>query len=166
MIMVHSLKTKMLKDSLLIGKLVRGFFFLLPLLVFLSCAEKVIEPPENLISKDKMIDLLYDLELLNAAKSNKHEALEKHAVETMPYLFDKYGIDSVQFVESDLYYASIPLEYEAIYKTIQERLEEKIKVLDEARKQKNESIRNKSKNIKDSLKNKIKPTKEPVLSKT
>ena len=41
----------------------------------------------------------------------------------MTYVFSKYEIDSAQFVQSDLYYAAIPLEYEAIYEAVKERLE-------------------------------------------
>lgn len=89
-----------------------------------SCSEKVIEPPENLIPKNKMIDILYDLAIINAAKSTNVKVLEEHGLDPMNYIYEKYAIDSLQFVRSDNYYASLPLEYEAIYTTLESRLKE------------------------------------------
>lgn len=155
------------KDSLLIGKVKNIGCYLLAAVLLVSCAEKVIEPPEYLIPKEKMTDILYDLAILNAAGSTNPEALKNNDIEIMPYLFEKYGIDSVQFSESDLYYASVPLEYEGIYKTVQARLEDKITVLDEERKEKTEKARQRSQQVRDSLKKisgESKKTATPVLS--
>ena len=87
-----------------------------------SCGEEVIEKPVNLISKDKMIDILYDLAIINAAKSSGPKVMENMNFEPMEYIYNKYKIDSVQFVTSDLYYASLPLEYEDIYKKLENRI--------------------------------------------
>ena len=87
-----------------------------------SCGEEVIEKPVNLISKDKMIDILYDLAIINAAKSSGPKVMENMNFEPMEYIYNKYQIDSVQFVTSDLYYASLPLEYEDIYKKLENRI--------------------------------------------
>jgi hypothetical protein len=125
--------------------------------VLVSCGEKVVKQPEQLISKEKMADLLYDLAILTAAKNTSTDILVKNKIETMEYLYTKYGIDSVQFVENNLYYASIPSEYVAIYKEVDSRLESVQKVMDEARKIKADSIRearDKAKEIK------IKPIKD------
>ena len=82
----------------------------------------------------------------------------------MPYLFEKYSIDSVQFSQSDLYYASLPLEYEDIYKTIQSRLENEVKAIDDARNQKTKSARERSKKVRDSLKQLSSDVKPQILS--
>ena len=92
-------------------------------LVF-SCGEKVIEPPEDLIPRDKMIDILYDLAIINAAKSTDIKVLEMHELEPMAYIYEKHAVDSLQFVRSDLYYASLPLQYEGIYIEVESRLKE------------------------------------------
>jgi len=128
------------------------------LLLLASCAEKVIEPPEDLIPTDKMTEILYDLSLLNAASSIGGNALKEKGIETMPYLFEKYGIDSLQFVTSDQYYASIPLTYEAIYKDIQTRLEKEVEQIETARKQRSDSIREQANILKDSLPVSVKET--------
>jgi len=119
----------------------RLMLFVILLLVFFSCGQKVIEQPDNLISKDKMTDILYDLAIINAAKSTSPKILEEHHIVPMEYLYDKHGVDSVQFVKSDIYYASLPTEYEAIYKKVESRLEKEKKDLEEATKQKNDSVR-------------------------
>jgi hypothetical protein len=83
----------------------------------------VIEKPENLIPRDKMVDILFDLSLINAGKAIDPIVMQESQIEPMSYVFSKYEIDSAQFVQSDLYYAAIPLEYEAIYEAVKERLE-------------------------------------------
>ena len=88
-----------------------------------SCLEKVVEEPKDLISKDKMTSILYDLAILNAAKNTNATVLTDNNIETMDFIFSKYKIDSLQFVTSDIYYASLPITYEAIYVEIDERLE-------------------------------------------
>ena len=106
-----------------------------------ACAEKVIEPPEDLIPREKMTEILYDLSLLNATASISNATLKENGIEVMPYLYDKYGIDSLQFVTSDEYYASVPLTYEAIYKEIQALLEKEVAEVEALRKQRSDSIR-------------------------
>ncbi|MEM8999346.1 MAG: DUF4296 domain-containing protein [Bacteroidota bacterium] len=121
-------------------------------LALLACGEKVIKEPENLIAKEKMTAILYDIAVVQAAVATNKSIVEKYDIEVMAFIFDRYGIDSVQFAESDLYYASIPLEYEAIYAEIERRFEHEKTTLEEARKQKNDSIRNQTKKRADSVK--------------
>lgn len=119
----------------------RILFFLVFYSMLLSCTEKIIEKPEDLISKDKMVNIVYDLAIMTAAKNISPAVLEDYHIETMNYLFTKYKIDSVQFVRSDLYYASIPTEYLAIYKKVDSRLEKEQKKLEVARKRINDSTK-------------------------
>ena len=101
-----------------------------------SCNEKVIEKPDDLIAKDKMIDILIDLAIINAGKAIDPYVMEENQIEPMSYIYAKYEIDSAQFVRSDLYYAAIPLEYEAIYEAVEERLEaERIHLKEEREKE-------------------------------
>lgn len=92
-------------------------------LLFFSCNQKVIEPPKNLIPEGKMVEMLTELATINAAKINNVSVLQNHNIEPMPYILRKFGYDSIQFVESDRYYASIPVKYEAIYLIVQSKLE-------------------------------------------
>ena len=83
------------------------------------------EEPENLIPRGKMADILYDMALLDAIDNSYPQVLAENDLRTMEFLFEKYGIDSLQFVRSDLYYASIPAEYQKIYEAVEERLTKK-----------------------------------------
>ena len=117
-----------------------------------GCKEKLIDPPEDLIPQDRMTEILYDLAVLNGIKSTSQSVLPNYEIETMPYLYEKYGVDSVQFVKSDQYYASIPQVYQKMYEEIKNKLEDQVKLIDAARKQRNDSIKRTPKKQKDSLK--------------
>ncbi len=114
----------------------------LPLLglLFFSCGEKVVEKPENLIPKDKMVNILYDLSILKASKSSYRNMMDEVGIETMDFLYKKYQIDSAQLSQSNLYYASFPLEYQAIYEEIEAILKEKHAALEETTQNRNDSI--------------------------
>ncbi|MFT6930465.1 MAG: phosphopentomutase, partial [Sediminicola sp.] len=106
----------------------------------ISCGEKVVQEPEQLISKEKMADILYDLAILTAAKNTSTAILVKNKIETMEYLYTKYSVDSIQFVENNLYYASMPADYVAIYAEVDSRLESVQKKMEEVQKIKADSI--------------------------
>lgn len=109
-------------------------YSILLLIALFSCNENLIEKPDNLIPEDKMVAVLMDLAIVNAAKSTNISVLHDNDIEPMAYVFKKYDIDSLQFVESDNYYASLPKgEYERIYKAVDAELEKKLKVVEEAK---------------------------------
>lgn len=124
---------------------------LLGLALLVSCGDKIIETPDNLIPKEKMTQMLYDLAVINAAKSTGSVTLESYFDSPTTFLFEKYGVDSLQFVRSDVYYASQPLVYESIYKEVAAKLEKDKQMAEEARKKKNDSLSSRPKKIKDSL---------------
>lgn len=80
-----------------------------------------------------MVTILYDLAILTAAQNTNPAMLAEKEIKTMEFLYTKHGIDSVQFAQSDLYYASLPAEYEAIYKEIVALLEKDQKTIEEIR---------------------------------
>lgn len=116
--------------------------FLVLLVVLTSCVEKLIDKPDNLISKEAMANIYYDLAIVTAAKNTNNGILKKHHIEGMDYIYTKYAIDSVQFVESDLYYASKPEIYKEIYENSEKRIKEDVKILEEQKelKRKQDSI--------------------------
>lgn len=129
-------------------------------MAFFSCNEEVIEKPENLIPKEQMTEIYYDLAIIAAAKKINPIHLEKYEFETMHYIYKKYGIDSIQFVKSDIYYASIPMEYEAMYKTIEERLEEEKSVFDASKERQSDSLRKVANEQREKLRKKNNKLKE------
>ena len=82
------------------------------------------EEPKELISKEKMVNILYDIALLNAIDNTYPHVLESHEIKVMGFISEKYGVDSTQFVTSDRYYASVPGLYKEIYETVEARLEQ------------------------------------------
>lgn len=134
----------------------------LVLVLLAGCKEKLIEPPADLIPQDRMTEMLYDLAVLNGIKSTNQSLLKNYEIETMPYLYEKYEVDSVQFVLSDQYYASMPQVYQSIYQEVQQRLEDQVKLIDAARKQRNDSIKRITTRRRDSInRDSVNPVKKP-----
>ncbi len=110
--------------------------------------------PKNLISKDKMEDVLYDVYVLNAAKGVNKNDLESNGIDPEKYIFKKHNIDSLQFAQSNNYYAYDTKTYEVFIENIKKRLEiDKVKydALAEKEKKKQDSIRDVKKKTRDSL---------------
>lgn len=97
----------------------KGVILFLSVLAVVSCAEKLIEKPSNLIPKEKMIAILKDMAILNAARSTNINVLKENGIEPTEHIFEKYAIDSITFVDNDRYYASQPLEYVSIYEEVE-----------------------------------------------
>ena len=83
----------------------------------------------------------------------------------MPYLFEKYGVDSLQFVESDRYYASIPVMYEEIYLEVKAELEKKHELI-KAAKQRKDSLKLLESQARRLAKKNNLTTKDPAAAKT
>lgn len=99
-----------------------GYTFLI-IILFWSCNDKVTyEKPENLIGKNDMTNLLYDMHIAVGTSNIKNVHLEKNR-NYMSLVFDKYGIDSTRFADSNLYYTSNIIEYEEIYEEVERRLD-------------------------------------------
>jgi len=92
-----------------------GFSFLV------SCDDKV-EKPDNLIEKEKMDDIIYDLTILQAMRGSFQARLDSSNVNPANYVYKKYNIDSAQFVNSNRYYASDVAAYNRMYNRVNERL--------------------------------------------
>jgi hypothetical protein len=111
----------------------RNLWVLLFALLF-SCGEKLLEKPEDLIPKDKMINIIKDITILNSARSISVTVLHDHKIDPTTFVLSKYGVDSLQFVTSDKYYASLPNEYEAMYAEIEKQLDLKEEQVSESKK--------------------------------
>lgn len=81
------------------------------------------EKPEDLIPKEKMVDIITELYLLNGARTYNKELLEESGIVPNEYIRNKYNIDSLQLVRSNNYYAENYKEYEAIYLKVKEKMD-------------------------------------------
>ncbi|MBO0321333.1 cytochrome P450 [Muricauda sp. CAU 1633] len=129
----------------------KGILFFFGACLFLACGEKVVEQPENLIPKDEMTHILFDLSILNTTQSSFSSVFDKTGIDIMEFLYEKYDIDSTQFAQSDLYYASIPLEYQSIYEDVDAMIEKRKNALEAATKKRNDSIRDAQTHRRDSI---------------
>ncbi|MEL6484172.1 MAG: DUF4296 domain-containing protein, partial [Bacteroidota bacterium] len=68
---------------------------LLLFLMLVGCAEKVVEPPANVIPREKMITILYDLALLNATNTSFRNVMQKQNKQMMELLYERHNIDSL-----------------------------------------------------------------------
>tara|TARA_B100001287_G_scaffold88623_1_gene74285 strand:- start:1337 stop:1795 length:459 start_codon:yes stop_codon:yes gene_type:complete len=94
-------------------------------LVICSC-DSVIDDnikPKNLISEDKMIDILYDMSLISVSKGINKRILENNGLKPKKYILKKYDIDSLQFVASNKYYSKDLDIYLSIYEGVLNKLE-------------------------------------------
>ncbi|WP_291867957.1 DUF4296 domain-containing protein [Maribacter sp.] len=128
--------------------------------LFFACNEQLVEKPENLIPKDKMVEILKEMVIVNVAKNTNITKFQENKIDPTTYVFKKFNVDSLQFVLSDRYYASKPDVYEAIYTEIDTLLKREKKVIndlkklqDSVNKAEKEALKdkNKPKKIKDSL---------------
>lgn len=117
-------------------------------LVFVGCQDvKRPEKPENLIPKDKMVDILTEAYLANAAQSIRNKAVFGEEIRLDSLVYAKFGIDSLQFARSNAYYATDVNTYVDIFQKIELKLNQYEKGLD--------SIREKSKAYRDSISEQI-----------
>ena len=121
-------------------------FILFLSIFFMACTSNtIIKKPDNLIPKNKMEDLITDMLIAAGAENIKNIDLERN-VNYFSLVFEKYGIDSTRFKESNYYYTSQIDDYEKILKKVNERLkalkeklDNEIKLQDSL---KNDSIKN------------------------
>ena len=93
---------------------------------FLGCQNAPIEKPDNLIDQDKMVDIMFDINVLEAMKSQTTLVLEANKINPNTYIYKKYNIDSLQFAKSDKYYASDVKKYKEIFDAVNKRIEDQI----------------------------------------
>ena len=94
-------------------------------LVLFSCSftiEKK-EVPDNLISEEEMINILYDMSLISVSKGINKRILENNGMKPKKYILKKYDIDSLQFVTSNEYYSKDLEIYLSIYEAVLNKLE-------------------------------------------
>lgn len=96
----------------------------------LGCQETGVEKPDNLIEREEMTSIFYDISLLEAVKTQNIEG-GISSQEMNQYIYKKYKIDSLQYIKSKKYYASDIAAYKKMYQKVKERLEAESKVLDE-----------------------------------
>lgn len=83
--------------------------FIVIILCVLSMACQNIEMPEkpdDLIDRNTMVEILVDTYLSNAVRSKNFQEVKDENIRLEKYIYEKYAIDSLQFVKSNAYYTA------------------------------------------------------------
>ena len=128
--------------------------FFLFIVILASCQSIERTPkPDNLIEEDKMVDILVELSLFDAAKRLNSNRVNVRSIEIHDFIYEKFNVDSTQLANSNAFYAENLKTYEPIFDSVQKRLErlkvelDTLKAIDDRKK---DSI-NELKKDKDSL---------------
>ncbi|CAA9198040.1 DUF4296 domain-containing protein [Flavobacterium collinsii] len=144
-------------------------FIVIILVLFLSvsCKKELVKQPAKLIEKDKMVDIMYDLSLIEAMKYQHPVSVD--SVETSPtaFILKKYKIDSLQFSQSNRYYAADYENYKSMFDEVGKRLAVNQRAVDSILKieEKNAAKAKKTK-LKDTVGNNLTKVKLDSIRKT
>ena len=107
-------------------------FVLIVLVLFLSvsCKKELVKEPKQLVEKDKMIDIMYDLSLLEAIRYQNPVSLDSLETSPTKFVLQKYKVDSLQFAQSNMYYAADYSNYKEMFDEVGKRLEKNKRVTD------------------------------------
>lgn len=108
----------------------KTILFLAIAIGLVSCKEEVVPKPERLIAKDVIVNIMYDLTILEAIKNQNPASLDTFKINSRAYIFKKYKIDSIQYAKSNIYYASDINEYKSMFEQISKRLEYRTQSVD------------------------------------
>ncbi|WP_264531494.1 DUF4296 domain-containing protein [Flavobacterium sp. N502540] len=145
-------------------------FIVIILVLFLSvsCKKELVKQPAKLIGKDQMIDIMYDLSILEAMKYQ--HPVSADSVETNPtaFILKKYKVDSVQFSQSNRYYAADYENYKSIFDEVGKRLAVNQRATDSIVKieEKKAAKEKKKPIVKDTIKNKLSKASLDSIRKT
>ena len=120
----------------------KGILFFALLVSFVGCRkEETVKAPKKLIDKAVMVNVFYDLALLEASKYQMMSKTEYQKISPKEFIFKKYKIDSAQFSQSNIYYASSIEEYKAMFEQVQKRLQTNSDKMDTIIKQKQKKLK-------------------------
>lgn len=109
----------------------RKICFLLGFFVLFSCTSNtILEEPKDLIPKDTMSLVLQEMFIASTAEFFNNKNLQKN-INYMPFVYERFKIDSVRFQTSNLYYISKIDDYQKILNDVKAGLEAKKRKFDE-----------------------------------
>ncbi|BDB56026.1 DUF4296 domain-containing protein [Flavobacterium ammonificans] len=96
---------------------------LLAILALLGCKEDLVKKPDLLIEKSKMMEIMYDLALLEAIKYQNPAVLDSNQIRPKQFIYKKYKIDSLQLAQNNRYYAADYKSYKVMFESVVKRIE-------------------------------------------
>lgn len=95
----------------------------LAILTFLGCKDDLVKQPKHLIGRSQMVNIMYDLSLLDAIKYQNPAVLDSNQINPKQYIYKKYGVDSLQLAQNNVYYASDYTNYKLMFDEVVKRIE-------------------------------------------
>lgn len=109
----------------------KNILFIFILFSFCACNENPVKTPENLLDEEVMIDILYDIAVLQAAESYVPDVISSKSIKANSFIYDKYEIDSITYYQNHKYYAADVKKYKKMYTEVIDRIKSKTKELED-----------------------------------
>ena len=120
--MAHSMTKSKGSAYALIKQMTNRYWVILVVILLCACTSNTImEKPDDLISKEQMVELLTDMYIAVSAE-HVQNINDKRNINYFQLIYDKYQIDSSQFNRSSFYYSSIIDEYDYILEQVEKNL--------------------------------------------
>jgi hypothetical protein len=95
---------------------------LLAILALFGCKEDLVKKPDPLIERSKMMDIMYDMALLEAIKYQNPAVLDSNQIRPKQFIYKKYKIDSLQLAQNNVYYAADYKNYKIMFEAVVKRV--------------------------------------------
>lgn len=130
---------------------------ILVLFLSVSCKKELVKQPAKLIEKEKMVDIMYDLSLLDAMRYQNPIPLDSVETDPVKFILRKFKVDSLQFAQSNMYYATDYEGYKEMFDEVSKRLAVNQRATDSILKiEEKKAAKEKKKKEKDSIKDIVK----------
>jgi hypothetical protein len=74
-----------------------------------------------------MMDIMYDLALLEAVKYQSTAVLDSNQIRPKQFIYKKYKIDSLQLAQNNVYYAADYKNYKVMFESVVKRISDEKK---------------------------------------
>ena len=132
--MVFSMMKLKEKELLLIDKMKKNSYILLFILLVSCTSNTIFEKPKDLIPIDTMSLLLQEMVISTSAKFIKNKNNQKN-INYMPFVYERFKIDSTRFESSNYYYMSTIDLYQEILEKAKASINAQQDILKKAKKQ-------------------------------
>tara|TARA_B100000963_G_scaffold115170_2_gene100315 strand:- start:2561 stop:2932 length:372 start_codon:yes stop_codon:yes gene_type:complete len=97
------------------------FCHLLLVMIFVSCDIKN-DVPNDIMSKEEMINFLFDINMINSSRGFKNDLGYNYFLINDSMLYNKHKIDCLKFYKSNKYYTKNPNMYIEIYDGVDKKI--------------------------------------------
>lgn len=97
---------------------------------FLMSCTKDVEKPDKLLTEQQMVEILYDISLLEALRTNSSHLLEQNQISAKTFILDKYKVDSLTFAQNNAYFGGDYKKYKSIMDAVQQKFSQEVEQLE------------------------------------